>query len=63
MKTGFHPHIWSPVENEREMTVILENTDPRYVGLVPDTAHMVLGKMDPGEGGCARTMRASSPST
>jgi inosose dehydratase len=47
MKMGFHPHIWSPVENEHEMTVILENTDPRYVGLVPDTAHMVLGKMDP----------------
>lgn len=47
MKMGFHPHIWSPVENEHEMTVILENTDPRYVGLVPDTAHMVLAKMDP----------------
>jgi inosose dehydratase len=47
MKMGFHPHIWSPIENEHEMTVILENTDPRYVGLVPDTAHLLLGKMDP----------------
>ena len=47
MKMGFHPHIWSPIENEHEMTVILENTEPRYVGLVPDTAHFALAKMDP----------------
>lgn len=47
MKMGFHPHIWSPIENEHEMTTILELTDPRYVGLVPDTAHFVLAKMDP----------------
>jgi inosose dehydratase len=47
MKMGFHPHIWSPVENEHEMNAILEMTDPRYVGLVPDTAHLVLAGMDP----------------
>ena len=47
MKMGFHPHIWSPIQNEHEMTTILELTDPRYVGLVPDTAHFVLAGMDP----------------
>jgi inosose dehydratase len=47
MKMGFHPHIWSPIENERETLAILEMTDPRYVGLVPDTAHFALAKMDP----------------
>ncbi len=47
MKLGFHPHIWGTIENEHEMTTILELTDPRYVGLVPDTAHFVLAKMDP----------------
>ena len=47
MKMGFHPHIWSPIENEHEMTTILELTVPRYVGLVPDTAHFALAKMDP----------------
>ena len=47
MKMGFHPHIWSPIENEHETLTILELTDPRYVGLVPDTAHFALGKMDP----------------
>jgi inosose dehydratase len=47
MKMGFHPHIWSPIENERETMAILDMTDPRYVGIVPDTAHFALGKMDP----------------
>ena len=47
MKMGFHPHIWSPIENEQEMKAILEMTDPKYVGLVPDTAHLLLGGMDP----------------
>lgn len=47
MKMGFHPHIWSPIQNEHETTTILELTDPRYVGLVPDTAHFALAGMDP----------------
>jgi inosose dehydratase len=47
MKMGFHPHIWSPIQNEHETSTILELTDPRYVGLVPDTAHFALAGMDP----------------
>jgi inosose dehydratase len=47
LKLGFHPHIWSAIENEHEMNTVLELTDPKLVCLVPDTAHLVLGGMDP----------------
>ena len=47
MKFGFHPHLGSVIENEQETNYALEHTDPKYVGFVPDTAHLVLGRMDP----------------
>jgi len=47
LKLGFHPHIWSAIENEHEMNTVLDRTDPKLVYLVPDTAHLVLGGMDP----------------
>jgi inosose dehydratase len=47
LKLGFHPHIWSAIENEHEMSTVLNLTDPKLVYLVPDTAHLVLGGMDP----------------
>lgn len=50
-KLGFrlapHPHIWSPLERERELKRVLELTDPELVYLVTDTAHLTLGGMDP----------------
>ncbi len=49
LKLGFHPHIWSAIENEREMNAVLKMTDPDLVYLVPDTAHLTLGGMDPVE--------------
>jgi len=42
-----HPHIWSPLERENEVRRVLELTDPKYVFLVADTAHLTLGGMDP----------------
>lgn len=42
-----HPHIWGPVEREREVKMMLELTDPEFVYLVPDTAHLTLGGADP----------------
>lgn len=42
-----HPHLWAPLEREREVKMMLDSTDPRYVGLVPDTAHLTLGGTDP----------------
>ena len=44
-----HPHLWAPVEREREVKMMLELTDPEYVYLVPDTAHLTLGGTDPVE--------------
>ncbi|MGE3271230.1 MAG: sugar phosphate isomerase/epimerase family protein [Chloroflexota bacterium] len=42
-----HPHIWGPVERPEEIHKLMELTDPRYVYLLPDTAHLNLGGGDP----------------
>ena len=42
-----HPHIWGPMERERDVRRVMELTDPKYVGLTTDTGHLVLGGMDP----------------
>ena len=47
LKLAPHPHIWSPVERESEVRRVMELTDPKYVGMVADTAHLTLGGMDP----------------
>jgi sugar phosphate isomerase/epimerase len=41
-----HPHIWGPMEREHEVRTVLALTDPKYVWLTPDTAHLTLGGMD-----------------
>jgi sugar phosphate isomerase/epimerase len=35
-----HPHIWGPMERERDMRKVMELTDPKYVYLIADTAHL-----------------------
>lgn len=47
IKLAAHPHLWAPVERESEVRKMLDWTDPRYVWLVPDTAHLTLGGSDP----------------
>jgi inosose dehydratase len=42
-----HPHLWSPFERQEEVDRVLELTDPRYVYLTADTAHLTLGGIDP----------------
>ena len=42
-----HPHIWGPMEREKEMRRAMDLTDPRYVWMTPDTGHLVLGGGDP----------------
>jgi inosose dehydratase len=42
-----HPHIWGPIERPEEIHRVMELTDPRYVYLLPDTAHLNLGGGDP----------------
>lgn len=41
-----HPHIWGPMERERDVRRVMELTDPRYVWLTTDTGHLTLGGMD-----------------
>jgi len=42
-----HPHIWGPMEREKDMRRAMELTDPRYVWMTADTGHLVLGGGDP----------------
>lgn len=44
-----HPHIWGPLERERDMRRAMEFTDPRYVWMTADTGHLVLGGGDPAQ--------------
>lgn len=44
-----HPHIWGPVERPEEIRRLLALTDPQYVSLTLDTAHILLGGGDPME--------------
>jgi sugar phosphate isomerase/epimerase len=47
IKASPHPHIWGPMEREHEVRRTLELTDPQYVFITADTAHLTLGGMDP----------------
>ena len=47
IKAAPHPHIWGPMEREHEVRRVLELTDPQYVWITADTAHLTLGGMDP----------------
>lgn len=42
-----HPHVGSLIETEHEVRTLMSMTDPRYVWIVTDTAHLTLGGMDP----------------
>jgi inosose dehydratase len=41
-----HPHIWGPLEREKDMRRVMELTDPKYVWMTADTGHLVLGGGD-----------------
>jgi inosose dehydratase len=43
MEIGIHPHVNTIVETPAEIDMIMELTDPRYVGMAPDTGHIDLG--------------------
>ena len=42
-----HPHIWSPLERKNEVERMFELTDPEYVSITADTAHLTLGGINP----------------
>ena len=47
IKLAPHPHIGGTVILEHEIRGLMSLTDPRFVWLVPDTAHLTLAGMDP----------------
>ena len=49
LKFGFHAHMWSQVENRREIDFVLSQTNPRQVGFVLDTGHITMAGIDPVE--------------
>jgi inosose dehydratase len=44
---GYHNHLNTLSQRPANLDLILENTDPKYVGLELDTAHLVAGGGDP----------------
>ena len=44
-----HPHIWGPMEREKDMRWVMDHTDPKYVWMTADTGHLVLGGGDPAQ--------------
>ena len=49
IETGLHPHVNTIVETPNEIDMIMELTNPKYVGMAPDTGHIQLGGGDPVE--------------
>jgi inosose dehydratase len=48
VKFCFHPHNWTLIDtNYEEVKRIMDLTDPKYVFMVADTAHLSLGGIDP----------------
>jgi inosose dehydratase len=46
---GYHPHVGSLGESRKGFGRVLEASDPRYVRLIADVAHLTLGGSDPAE--------------
>jgi inosose dehydratase len=46
---GYHPHFGTIGETRQRLGRVLEATDPRYVKLIADVAHLALGGSDPAE--------------
>jgi inosose dehydratase len=49
IKLAPHPHVGSLVQDQREVDLLMKETDPRYVWMTADLAHLVLGGLVPME--------------
>ena len=47
IRTDIHPHVGSLFENPRQIDHLMEETDPKYFNLAPDTAQVWMGGGDP----------------
>jgi inosose dehydratase len=46
LEIGVHPHLNTLIETSKETDIIMEETDPRYVFMSPDTGHLYLAGGD-----------------
>jgi inosose dehydratase len=49
IKLAPHPHVGSLVQDQREVDILMRETDPRYVWMTADLSHLVLGGLVPME--------------
>jgi inosose dehydratase len=49
LKLAPHPHVGSLIQSQREVDLLMKETDPRYVWMTADLAHLVLGGLVPME--------------
>jgi inosose dehydratase len=49
LNLGYHPHFGTLGETREGLKRVLDATDPRYVKLIADVAHLALGGSDPAE--------------
>ena len=49
LKFGVHGHMWTQLENRREIDFIMGHTEPKYVQFVLDTGHITMAGIDPVE--------------
>jgi len=49
LNLGYHPHFGTFGETREGLKRVLDATDPRYVKLIADVAHLTLGGSDPAE--------------
>jgi inosose dehydratase len=49
IKFGVHAHMWTQLENRREIDTLLAATDPKHVSFVLDTGHITMAGIDPVE--------------
>lgn len=49
MTVGYHPHFKTFGETRDGLGRVMDATDPHYVGLIADVAHLKLGGSDPAE--------------
>ena len=49
LTVGYHPHFGTVGETRERLGSVMDATDPQYVGLIADVAHLKLGGSDPAE--------------
>jgi sugar phosphate isomerase/epimerase len=49
IKLAPHPHVNSLVQTQHEVDLLMKETDPNYVWMTADLAHLTLGGLDPME--------------